>query len=356
MIRSMHCVPTRPRTWRATVAAGLAAACLSGAGAPPGAAQEGHFSDSVAVGWVYVPVVVRSDEGYVKGLKSDDFRLFVDDKPAQVESFETARARRRFPWSSCKTSRAAWGRLPARQQPGSGGVFPRRRASRRRIRAGIVRRRLGAGGRAFHPGHRGRARGDRGMDGLRHDRAAGRRCLAAGDHARAHQPQARRRPGDRRCRQRVDDSPPSGARPGAQGAAASLRARPRIRQPLRPRRRAADKVYRNADMLNLLARLSGGALLPDRRPRRPQGGLRRRCSDDLRHQYVLGFATAGARRREVPPVQSPSKSAIDEVVSIRRGYEARSVAQRGRRPLPREENRQYDGAWNFVQPTGDQGR
>ncbi|MFN7959932.1 MAG: VWA domain-containing protein [Thermoanaerobaculia bacterium] len=49
---------------------------------------DGGFSEDVGVGLVLVPVVVRSNEGYLRGLKAEDFRLFVDDKPVPIESFE----------------------------------------------------------------------------------------------------------------------------------------------------------------------------------------------------------------------------------------------------------------------------
>jgi Ca-activated chloride channel homolog len=41
------------------------------------------------VGYVYVPIVVRSQDGYVRDLKRNDFRLLVDGRPAPFDSFET---------------------------------------------------------------------------------------------------------------------------------------------------------------------------------------------------------------------------------------------------------------------------
>lgn len=57
----------------------------------PAAAQEppsSTFEDEVSVGLVLVPVVVRSGEGYAKNLDQEDFQLKVEGRPAKIESFE----------------------------------------------------------------------------------------------------------------------------------------------------------------------------------------------------------------------------------------------------------------------------
>ncbi|HEX4956096.1 MAG TPA: VWA domain-containing protein [Thermoanaerobaculia bacterium] len=57
-----------------------------------GVAQEppadAGFGEQIGVGFVLVPVVVRTSDGYSKSLKVTDFRLFVDDQPVAIESFE----------------------------------------------------------------------------------------------------------------------------------------------------------------------------------------------------------------------------------------------------------------------------
>jgi len=61
------------------------------AGAVPAAPQEppvSSFQDEVSVGLVLVPVVVRSGEGYAKNLDREDFRLLVEGRPVAIESFE----------------------------------------------------------------------------------------------------------------------------------------------------------------------------------------------------------------------------------------------------------------------------
>jgi len=46
------------------------------------------FGGEVSVGLVLVPVVVRSGDGYVRGLDAGDFRLLVDGQATRFESFE----------------------------------------------------------------------------------------------------------------------------------------------------------------------------------------------------------------------------------------------------------------------------
>ena len=46
------------------------------------------FAEEVSVGYVLVPVAVRSDSGFVEGLKRDDFTLTVDGRPVRIDSFE----------------------------------------------------------------------------------------------------------------------------------------------------------------------------------------------------------------------------------------------------------------------------
>ncbi len=51
--------------------------------------QPDMFAGEVDVGYVMVPVVVRSPKGFVEGLESEDFSLYVDDRPVAFDSFET---------------------------------------------------------------------------------------------------------------------------------------------------------------------------------------------------------------------------------------------------------------------------
>ncbi len=47
------------------------------------------FSDQASVSWVLVPVVVRGTQGYVRGLEADSFRLWVDQQPIAIETFDS---------------------------------------------------------------------------------------------------------------------------------------------------------------------------------------------------------------------------------------------------------------------------
>lgn len=47
-----------------------------------------QFEEEVSVGYVLVPLVVRSGAGYADRLDEDDFQLLVDGKPVAIDSFE----------------------------------------------------------------------------------------------------------------------------------------------------------------------------------------------------------------------------------------------------------------------------
>lgn len=76
---------------RAALPALLLPLLLGGTGALQGQPPEPgppSFSDQVSVGWVMVPVIVRSGAGYANNLDQDDFRLLVDDRPVRIAEFE----------------------------------------------------------------------------------------------------------------------------------------------------------------------------------------------------------------------------------------------------------------------------
>lgn len=77
----------RRRSWlTVTLVAVVALGMAIGAGAqqPPAA----RFQAEVEVHWVLVPVVVRTPKGYVKNLKRSDFSLTVDGRPVPMASFD----------------------------------------------------------------------------------------------------------------------------------------------------------------------------------------------------------------------------------------------------------------------------
>ncbi len=61
---------------------------------PPSPAAPGSdspapgFEDTVSVTQVLVPVLVRTRSGYAKDLEGKDFRLYVDDRPVAIQSFD----------------------------------------------------------------------------------------------------------------------------------------------------------------------------------------------------------------------------------------------------------------------------
>jgi VWFA-related protein len=63
----------------------LGAASLSAPAQEPPAAE---FSEQVSVGWVSVPVLVRAGAGYANNLDTNDFRVLVDGRRVYIESFE----------------------------------------------------------------------------------------------------------------------------------------------------------------------------------------------------------------------------------------------------------------------------
>jgi VWFA-related protein len=72
-------------------ALGLLAILAIPTGGPALAQEEppsSTFQADVSVGLVLVPVVVRSGAGFAKNLDQDDFRLLVEGKPVKIESFE----------------------------------------------------------------------------------------------------------------------------------------------------------------------------------------------------------------------------------------------------------------------------
>ncbi len=58
-------------------------------GLPPAAAQGSAYQERVEVDWVLVPAVVRKGADFVHGLEQRDFELTVDGRPAAIESFES---------------------------------------------------------------------------------------------------------------------------------------------------------------------------------------------------------------------------------------------------------------------------
>ena len=79
------------------------------------------------------------------------------------------------------------------------------------------------------------------------------------------------------------------------------------------------KVFRNADMLNLLARLSGGRYYPVHDP----DDLKEAVVDlveDLRHQYVLGFSVSDDGSSATHRIQVRTRGRSRQTVTARAAY------------------------------------
>lgn len=69
-------------------AANLAGPAVAQTSQPAQTEPAPAFEEEVSVGYVLVPLVVRSGAGYADRLDQDDFRLLVDGKPVKIDSFE----------------------------------------------------------------------------------------------------------------------------------------------------------------------------------------------------------------------------------------------------------------------------
>jgi len=311
----LGCPSKKARRGHATLAAGLALACLSGAAAPA-AAQDGHFSDSLAVGWVYVPVVVRSEDGYVKGLDRGDFRLLVDGKRAGIESFETG--------TQAPVSMVFLQDL-------SGSMESKLDSSREAARYFFEEARPGD---EFALASFGA--GSVQIDvPFTQDLEAARESVASWEawgttalqDAVAWLPEITLdKTSIKRAAILITDGldnastiPPDKARDLVRRAQLPVYILGLESGSAYDLDDQGKKIYRNADMLNLLAVLSGGQYYPIHGP----DDLKEACAsvlEDLRHQYVLGFSTAGGGTSRFHPLRVEVDGRHRKVVSFRRGY------------------------------------
>lgn len=88
-----------------------------------------------------------------------------------------------------------------------------------------------------------------------------------------------------------------------------------------------ENVYRYADMLNLLAHMTGGRYYPIAGP----DDLKEACAEiaeDLRYQYVLGFETAAVGNAAYRRIAVSVKSRKAKQVLFRKGYQGLPPAAR----------------------------
>ncbi len=285
---------------------------------PPGQELDlPSFGETFSVGYVLVPVIVRSGSGYARGLDAGDFALSVEGRPVAIESFEP---RADAPASlvflqdlsgsmgnsgKLAASRQAVGYFLDRAREGDEFAVASFSGGERRVEvpwtgdAGAVRQAVGAW-EAY------------GTTALHDAVAAVPGISAEGRNAK-------------RFILLVTDGIDNASRIGP------AEARRLVRQAQIPvyviGLRAGspyevspqgEKIYRYADVLNLLAHMTGGRYLPVDGPDDLKEAIAA-IEEDLRHQYVLGFSTGDGRSR-FRPLAVEVRGDGRRAVAFRRGY------------------------------------
>ncbi len=281
------------------------------------------FEAAVEVEWILVPAVVRSSSGYLRGLEAKDFVLSVDGRPIALDSFEN---RADAPVSlvhlqdlsgsmalgdKIATSRQALGCFLDQTQPGDEIALATFASGRIQVEVpftddlGVVREAMdswrGYGTTALHDAVSWLP------DIAVHEHSVKRAALLISDG--------------------VDNA----------SVLSSGAARNMVRQAQMPvyvlglesgspfeLNAEGRKRHRHADVLNLLAHLTGGQY----HAIEGHAGLAEACQamlEDLRAQYVLGFATgsAGSSTTRTLSVDVPGRNAT---VTHRRSYTGRLPA------------------------------
>jgi len=275
---------------------GLADAAPEGAPAPAAAAgapqEPASFDDEVSVAWILVPVIVRSKKGYVLDLEREDFVLRVDGRPVAFPDFE-------------RRGEAPWSLVFLQDLSGSMGTGGRLEASQEAVRFFLTRAR---------PGDEFAVASFAGQttavdvpfteqlapvaEAVAAWEAYGRTAL---HDAVAWLPEIS---GESRNVKRAAVLITDGADNASAMTAAEARELVRRAElpvyviglesgdpyALDPN---GEKVYRYADVLNLLASLTGGRYFPVSGP----DEVKEACAaiaEEMRYQYVLGFDTRGS--------------------------------------------------------------
>jgi Ca-activated chloride channel homolog len=300
-----------------------AAVALAQTAPEPEAPQARFYDTEEAVGWVMVPVVVRDRDGYRNDLEAKDFRLFVDDRPVRIESFETG-------------DQAPVSVVFLQDVSGSMATGGKLDASRDAISYFLEQARPGD---EFALASFGGGSVEVDVP-FTQDVAAAREAMATWEgygttalqDAVAWLPDLTvERESLKRAAILITD--------GLDNAStiAPEAARNLVRQAELPvyvlgldagsayrLDSHGKKVYRLADMLNLLAALSGGRYYPVSGPY----DLKEACAEvfaDLRHQYVLGFSTAGRGAPKYHKLRVEVAGRGQKVLSFRRGYQGGSA-------------------------------
>jgi VWFA-related protein len=286
------------------------------AGAPAPGAPEYH--EEVSVSWILVPVIVKSPKGYVNDLERGDFELRVDGRPVRFADFE-------------RRGEAAWSLVVLQDLSGSMGVGGRLDASREAARFFLDHARVGDEF-ALATFAAGAASVDvpftENLEALRESVATWEAYGKTALHdAVSRLPEISGTGRNvKRAALLVTDGVDNASAISAGEARELVR---RAELPVYvlglesgdPYEVDADghKVYRYADVLNLLAALTGGRYFPIRGP----DDLKEACAtiaDDLRYQYVLGFDTSGRGEAAYRPISVTIKGRPELKIQARRGY------------------------------------
>ena len=295
---------------------------------PDREAPQARFYDTEeAVGWVMVPVVVRDRDGYRNDLEAKDFRLFVDDRPVRIESFDTGD---QAPVSvvflqDISGSMATGGKLDASRDAISYFLDQARPGDEFALAS------FGGGTVAVDVPFTQELSAAR--EAMASWEASGTTAL---QDAVAWLPDLTvERQSLKRAAILITDGLDNASTIAPETARNLVR---RAELPVyvlgldagSPYRLddGGKKVYRLADMLNLLAALSGGRYHPVSGPY----DLKEACAEvfaDLRHQYVLGFSTSGRGAPKYHKLRVEVAGRGKKVLSFRRGYQGGNAGGSG---------------------------
>ncbi|MEO8275365.1 MAG: VWA domain-containing protein [Thermoanaerobaculia bacterium] len=307
----------------ASLVAGVAGASALSALAAPSTAEKSTpvptFTDEVSVAWILVPVIVKGSNGYLNGLGKEDFDLKVDGKSVRFPDFEP---HGEAPWSvvflqDLSGSMAIGGRLEASQQavdyfldaakPGDEFALATFAGEDTNIDVPFTEE----------------------LPPLRESVASwegyGKTAL---NDAVALLP---RISGDSRNVKRAAVLITDGVDNASSITATEAREIVRRAQlpvyvfglesgdPYAINKDGSD-IYRYADMLNLLAHMTGGKYFSISSPEE----MKEACAtvaEELRYQYVLGFETQGTGRSAFRPIRVEVRKGRAKQVLSRMGYQ-----------------------------------
>ena len=289
--------------------------------APP---QGPTFESEVSVGYVYVPVVVRSPDGYVTDLERGDFRLQVDGRPAAIETFETG---------DTAPINLVFLQDLSGSMANSGKLDHSREAVDyflRQARTGDEFSLAWFAGDLFEIDVPFTSEVEVAREAMAAWEAYGTTAL---QDAVARLPQITvGRGGVKRAALLITDGidnastiPPEQARTLVRQAELPVYVLGFDSGSAYERREAGGKIYRFADTLNLLASLTGGRYYP----LSGASELQAACAailEDLRHQYVLGFSTGGAGPARDHRLRVEVAGRGKRVLSFRRSYHGTAPA------------------------------